>query len=297
MLVAAALLAIGVGMALVLASPRLQSGASGTQPARAPQRIISMSPNVTECIFAMGLGDRVVGVSDWTMYPPEARDKEVVGSASAPSVERIIALRPDLIIVLGQQEKVAELCEQKGYPLLRMRMDRLETIYSGLQVLGERLGAEEEASGLIDTVRWGLEGIERQVGARPKPRVFLSLSRQPGTLAGVQTVSGETLLSELVEVAGGRNIFDDLAIPYPEVSKEALLERAPEVILEIRPGEELTEARRRQLLADWQAMPGLPAVRSGRVEFLTESHLLVPGPRVVLAARRLALALHPEALK
>ncbi|MDP6440010.1 MAG: helical backbone metal receptor [Candidatus Brocadiia bacterium] len=299
MLVVATVFVVGVALALALSRaedlPAL-GGADAPEVSR-PSRILSMSPNVTECIFALGLGDRVVGISDWTMYPPEARTRRSAGSAYDPNEETILAIDPDLVIVLGEHPKVARLCEREGYPFLRVRMDRLPTIYSGLATLGEGLGAKEEAAALADTIRWGIEGVERSVAGRRKPKVFLCMGREPGRLSGLSTVSREALLSELLDVAGGENVFADASIAYPRISKEALLRRAPDVILEIRPGDQLSEARRRQLRADWNAMPGLPAVRDGHIYFLTENHLLIPGPRVVLAARRMAMALHPEAFE
>ncbi len=299
MLVVAVLFVAGVMLALALsrAEDRGVLFGGGAPEMSRPSRILSMSPNVTECIFALGLGDRVVGVSDWTTYPPEARTRQSAGSAYDPNEETILAIDPDLVIVLGEHPKVARLCEREGYPLLRVHMDGLATIYSGIAALGDGLGAKEEAAALADTIRWSMEGIERRVAGRPTPKVFLCLGREPGRLSSLSTVSHGALLSELLEVAGGENVFMDASTPYPTISKEALLERAADVVLEIRSGERLGEARRRQLRADWNAMPGLPAVRDGHIYFLTDDHLLIPGPRAVLAARRMAMALHPEAFE
>jgi iron complex transport system substrate-binding protein len=116
----------------------------------------------------------------------------------------------------------------------------------------------------------------------------------PGAMAGLTTVGPKSFLAELVEIAGGRNVFSEMDAPYPQISKESLIVRDPRVILELRPGEDLDEEATRSLRQDWQALPTLRAVREGRIHVLTDEVLLVPGPRIVRAARILARAIHGE---
>jgi len=302
-ILALTLLVAGTGVSVLLshlgrwrsgephASPSAQAG--GRMAHSCSIRIICMAPNVTECVFALGCGERVVGVTDFCSYPPEARTKARVGGLVNPNLERIVALGPDLVIVQGRHEKVAEFCRQRQTPLFRVEMNDLASIYSGLMALGARLGCRSRAERLCAEIRQTLESIDGHVAGKPRPRVFLCLGRRPGSLTGLYTTGAKGFLSEILDLAGRENIFADAVTGYPQVSKEALLKRAPDVIIETYPGQELSDAGRRRLMADWQSMPTLPAVRNGRVYLLTEDYLLVPGPRVVLCARRLAGVLHP----
>ena len=176
-------------------------------------------------------------------------------------------------------------------------MDDLPSVYAGIRTLGSRLAAGEEAEALCDQMGWGLEAIRRRVAGLARPKVLLCLGRMPDSLSGLTSSSGQGFLGELLDIAGGENIFADSPLRYPQVSLESLARRAPEVIIEMRGGERLSEQRRRELVQDWQDLPLVPAVRSGRVHILTDDYLLVPGPRMHLIARRLAMVLHPEAFQ
>ena len=132
------------------------------------------------------------------------------------------------------------------------------------------------------------------MAGKERPRVFFSVYRTGGSLAGLCTINEQSFISELIHIAGGQNIFADLDQPYPRISKESLLKRRPDVIIEIRPDQTLSDTARRQLRDDWQRLPELPAVGHGRLHFTRDSALLIPGPRLGHAARLLAQFIHPE---
>jgi len=257
-------------------------------------RIVSLGPNITEAVFALGLGDRLVGVSGFSTYPPEARSLPQLGGYLNPNLERLLVLKPDLVLVQYEPEKVARFCQKEGIRLVRVRMDSLDSIYEGLSVLGRTLGVPERADRLRASIQAELKGVAASVSALPRRRVFVCLGRAPDSLSGLFTAGGSSFLTEVLKVAGGDNIYADLNRSYPEISKESLVKRAPEVILELRPGEHIGADRARRIKADWQALRGLPAVDAGRVYLLTQDHLLIPGPRVGAVARLLARTLHPE---
>lgn len=271
--------------------PAARAGEGGAGPAR---RIVSLGPNITESVFALGLGDRLVGVSSFSTYPLQARSLPQLGGYLNPNLERLRVLRPDLVLVQYEPEKVARFCQKQGIRLVRVRMDSLSTIYEGLTVLGRALGVPERAGRLCATIQEELTGVAASVSAYPRQRVFVCLGRAPDTLSGLFTAGGSSFLTEVMKIAGGDNIFADVNQPYPQVSKESLVKRAPEVILELRPGEQIDADRARRIKADWQALRGLPAVDAGRVHLLTQDYLLIPGPRVGAVARLLAQTLHPE---
>ncbi len=268
--------------------PQHASGA----PAR---RVVSMAPSIVESLFAIGAGDRVAGVGDWCSHPAEAAERPRVGGEMDPDFERLLALQPDLIIVQGKAETLRTFCDRHDIPMLHVDMNSERTIYAGLRTIGRAVGKEEAADRLAATIRSELAQVARRVAGRPRPRVFLCMGHRPGSLRGLASAAGHTFLSELLSIAGGQNIFADLEQDYPPISKERLVERRPEVIVELHPGEALSEAARDTLRADWQKLASLPVVKNQRIHLLTEDYLMIPGPRVAQAAARIAEAVHPPA--
>jgi iron complex transport system substrate-binding protein len=259
-----------------------------------PRRVVSMGPNLTETIFALGRGDRVVGVTDFSSYPPEAKKLPKVGGYINPNLERITALRPDLVIVRGKYEKVDKYCRSRGIRIVHVNMDNLTSIYQGIYELGRIFGKLEKAQDLCAAIRNQLEKVSREAARYPRQKVFVCLGRAPGSLSSIYTAGRPSFITEILKVAGGDNIFEDVKQPYPEASKESLIRRAPEVILEMRAGEKISESRRRQIIDDWKILGGVPAITKERIYVLTEDFLLVPGPRVGIAASFLLETLQAE---
>jgi iron complex transport system substrate-binding protein len=287
---------IGIGMSVgtadhdVSASPDAAGRDLAVSPS--PQRIVSMAPNITETVFALGGGDRLVGVTSFCVYPPEATRLPKVGGFYNPNLERLIALQPDMVLLQGRHKKVAAFCQDRHIAVLHVDMDSLATIYRGVMKVGRVLGDSARADALCTEIRSGLQGLRQMAGDREEKRVYISLSRTMGSMSNLYTVGGSSFVSQVLGVVGGRNVFADVTRPYPEVSKESLIKRAPDVILEIRPGERLSDVQKSHIIEAWNAFPTLPAVCNEQIYILTEDFLLVPGPRVVLAARRFADAIH-----
>ena len=256
--------------------------------AKGPQRILCAVPNVAEIVFALGQGDRVAGVSDFTTYPPEAAAKEKIGGYINPNLERIIALQPDLVIVIGLWEKLSKLCEEKGIPLMRMEIEDLAGLYASIGTIGEALGCEAEARQLVEEIKGQLDEVRKKAAAQPlKPKVFLCMSRLEGSLENLSTVGTGGFLGELIEIAGGVNLFADVTERYPSISKEALMRRMPEVIVELRP-EDVSHTRPvEEIKADWLDLPMLPAVATNRVYVVTDDYIKIAGPRIGKTAERL----------
>jgi iron complex transport system substrate-binding protein len=258
------------------------------------QRIVSMAPHITETIFALGCGERLIAVTDFCVYPPEAKELPRVGGFYNPNLERLTALHPDLIILQGKHEKVDRFCRKKGIPALHVKMDSLSSIYEGIYKLGSVLDCPGRAQKLCASIRGDLERIREKTAGRSRKKVFVCISRSTGSIIRLYTAGGPSFVSEILQIAGGENIFSDVTHPYPEVSKESLIKRAPEIIIEARPGEKISDAQRSQIISEWNVLGGIPAVANKRVCVMTEDFLLVPGPRVGSAARCLAQTLHEE---
>ena len=260
-----------------------------------PQRIITIAPNSAEIICALGAGDRIVGVSKFCVFPPELRDRPRVGGLFDPDLEKIIALQPDLLVLRGKNESVEHLGDRLGVPIYRDRTEMLGDVEICIMELGRRLGRTAQARGLVKEFRRRLRAVRGRTQGRPKPRVLLSVSRQPGRLADILTTGKGTFLAEMLDLAGGVNVFGHLDMAYPQVSREAIVVQRPEVIIELLPELELDAALQRQMLNQWKALGPIPAVANERVYFLTDDHALIPSPRYVEIIEEVSRLLHPEA--
>jgi iron complex transport system substrate-binding protein len=257
------------------------------------KRIICAAPSVTEIVFSLGLGDNVVGVSHFTVFPPEAKEKTSIGGLINPSKERITALRPDLIITQGKHESLAELCEKQQIPLLSLKIEKIRDIERAVLKLGDILGAASKAQDLSLRIKREISALSSQAESLPKKRVFLCLSHTPGDLTGLMTTGKGTFLNEIIEMSGGINIFADLKNRYPRISKESLIMRQPDIIIEIY-AKGLNLTQQQLLRKDWDRLAVIPAVQSSRIYFLTDDYLLIPGVRVHLILKKFIKTIHPE---
>ena len=234
------------------------------------------------------------GCPDFLTAPPAALALPRVGGAFNPGLERILRLRPDLIVTQGRAAKLRRFAGNHRIPLVGLPLDNLGDLLAAYGRLGAVTGLADEAAARARDLRFQLV-LVKEWSARqgPGPRVFLALGHRAGTLAGLYTATDATFLGQVLRVAGGRNLFPSSPSLWPTISLESLRAADPEVIVELKPGE---TPDRKRLLVDWQAaLPGVAAVRNGRIHLLTADHLLLPGPRLAATARTLARLLHPKA--
>lgn len=257
-----------------------------------PQRIICAAPSVTEIVYALGLGDKVIGISEFTTFPKEAMQKESIGGLVNPNLERIAALHPDIIIMQGQIRKLTDYCEHKGIHAVTVFMRNLPAIFEDIRTIGKALGEAGKADALVLTLREQLNEVKKRTLSTNREDVFVCISRKRDSLINILTTGKNTFLTELIDIAGGKNIFDDLETDYPQISKESFIVRAPKVILDLQPTYNPTEEKHKEMVKDWQEMPLIPAVASGRVYLVTDDSILIPGPRLGEAAKRLFDYIH-----
>lgn len=252
---------------------------------KAPQRLVSLTPSVTENLYALGLGDRVVGVSSFSDYPPEAASKPVVGDAFQLNYEEILLLEPDLIIGDAQLVKnyMAKL-EELGLPVLAINPSNLREVMDALMLLGKATGAVDAAAQVIgemeDKIQW-VETAVRDLPHEARPLVFVEVWDEP-----LMTCGPGSFMQELIELAGGQNLAADAGDAWVEYSSELVVERDPEVILLTRPYVDELMAR-----SAWQ---GISAVRNGRVVEVNSDPFVRTTPRLADALVELATILHPE---
>jgi len=256
-----------------------------------------MAPNIAEAVFALGAGDRVVGVSEYTAYPPEAAAKPQVGALYNPNLERIVSLRPDLILIQQKHETVEELCADRHISFLVVNMESgLKSVLAAMDTLGMAFGrdASERAKALRAEIEKDLAAVRVRVDGATRPRVLICVDRSPDSLKSVYCPGGSSFLSELIEIAGGENVLADEPNAYVQISTEAIVRRAPDVIIETLPGRTLSEAERKKIVDEWGALYTVPAVKQGRVYVLTDDYVVVPGPRIARTAELFAETIHPE---
>lgn len=264
------------------------------QSSPAPQRIVSIIPAVTEMLFAIGAGPQVVGVSSFDRHPPGVAKLARVGGLVDPDVERILALRPDLVIVYQSQADLRTQLARARIPTFDYAHGSLADVTSTIRALGARTGHAAEADAVARAIERDLDAVRRRVAGRRRPRTLVVFGRDPLALRGIFASGGAGFLHDLVELAGGLNVFGDVRRQSVQATTEMILAAEPEVLLELRAGDDLTPEAIERERRVWQALSAVPAVQHGRVWFLVGLELVVPGPRVMTAADRFARALHPE---
>lgn len=272
--------------------------ASALWGASPPARIVSTAPSITETLYALGLGDRVVGVTTYCHYPPEARKKPKIGNYTQPDLERIASLRPDLVIIQKNPIRLADKLKALRLNSLEVTHESLAEIRQMITQIGQAAGVPERAAALNARIASGLDEVRRRTGRYQPRKTFFVIGRTPGTIENLVTLSGGSYLDEIIRIAGGVNIFADARTTYPKVTLEEVLARAPEVIIDMgdmAQTEGVTEEHKRSVVALWGRHPSIPAVKQGRVYAVASDVFVVPGPRVVEAAREFARRIHPEA--
>ena len=271
--------------------------ATTQQRSTAAQRIVSLVPALTEMLFAIGAGPQVVAVSSYDEFPPEVKSLPRVGALLDPDMERILALRPDLVVSYGSQTDMQAQLTRAKIRVFSYRHAGLNGVFATLKDLGEAVGRTADSERLSREIRSGLDAIHARVRGRPTPRTLLVFERDPESLRGVYVSGGVGFLHDMLGIAGGVNVFADVARESVQPSVETMLARAPEFILEVRATGLLGTADLPQAKRVWGALASVPAVKQGHIQILTGDHLVVPGPRVVQGTEAFARALHPDAFK
>ena len=261
-----------------------------------PQRIVSTGPSITEILFALGLGPKVVGVTQYCNYPPEAQKIRRIGTWMTPNLETILESRPDLVIV--QSTKIHDDARYKALSLktLLVELDSLNHIAGSIKQIGQATGTQARAALLVAQIEGELSAIRKRVAGKKPPRVMFVVGRTPGALEGIIAAGNRSYLTEVMQVAGGRNIFDDSIVPYAKVSLEEVLARNPEVIIDMGEHPDATpinEGQKQKEIALYRKYPTLPAAKNNRIHIVSSDLFVHPGPRVVDLARTLEKLFHP----
>jgi iron complex transport system substrate-binding protein len=256
------------------------------------RRIISIVPATTEMLFAMHAGDRLVAVGTYDHFPPEVERLPRVGALLDPDIERVITLRPDLVVLYGTQSDLRSQLDRAGIPYYPYVHRGLPDVAETIRSLGARVGVGREATTLAERLEHQVADVRTRVANRPRPRTLLVFGREPGSLRDIESSGGVGFLHDMLEAAGASDVFADIKQQSVVTSTEMVLARAPEVIIELH----YAQGKPRNVdLAAWDALPSVPAVRNHHVYVLQGDEFVIPGPRVGVATQRLSRAIHPEA--
>lgn len=275
---------------LYLISTRTLSAQQG------PHRIVSTAPSITEVLFALGLGNHVVGVSQYCDFPPEVARLPKVGTYVRPNLEAITRLAPDLVVLQTSPPDLIDRLKALHIPYVEVPHGTLDDVFAGILIIAKSTGVQGRAVALISRIQASLQNIRTKSHILLSPTVLAIVNRRQGTLTDLTAVGPDNYLNEILEIAGGTNVLAKSGLPrYPHISMETIIRENPDVIFDLSnmQDSETTrmEERPAQLLL-WRQNQMLKAARSGHIYFGTSNILLVPGPRAPEAAEMLFDYIH-----
>ncbi len=286
----AALIAWNVAGYALWRAPQVDAVVAAPDAPR-PERIVSLAPNLTEILYALGLGESVVAVTSDSDYPPQAAGKPSVGSFWLPDIEAVIAGRPDLILTLDipQQTDLAGRLSRMGYRCLAVSIWTVDEFFRAVETIGQATERQSQAQSLVSGIRGDIRRLTESLAGRDRPRVLWVVQRDPLRVAG-----RNTFINEMIELAGGQNAIGPTLHRYPPIGAEQVIGANVEVIVEpAMTGGDLAE-QHRQTLAYWSRLPHVPAVANGRVYVIDPDTVSRLSPRLYQGIESIAACLWPD---
>jgi iron complex transport system substrate-binding protein len=261
-----------------------------------PKRIVSTAPSITEALFALGLGDHVVGVSRFCNFPASVQKLPKVGTYLAPDAEAIARLQPDLVILQRLSSELIDRLRALHVNFIQVPHGTINDVYTGISLIAAAAAVTDRGVALNEHIRQSLAAIQTKAKSTASPQVLVIVSRRAGMIAELTAVGPNNYIQQLLEIAGGRNVLSKPGFPtYPRISVETVLRENPDVIIDLS-GEQNSEfdrlATRVEVLKLWNQQSGLTAVKNSRIFIGTSNALLVPGPRTPEAAQLLFDYIH-----
>jgi len=253
-----------------------------------PKRIISLAPSITETIYFLGLGERLVGVTRFSYFPKEARKKPKIGAYTDINIEKVVTLSPDLVIATadGNKREDVEMLEEAGIPVYVVNPRKLHQVLDTIERLGEICGVTDRATHLVNSLRERVTKVIKAVRNRERPLVLLVINMKP-----LISVNQSTIHHDIIQLAGGRNMTGNQPVTYPRLSMEEVIRKRPDAII-ISSMERRGEFQRAR--KEWFRWPTLPAVQSGRVYLIDSDLIDRAAPRIVIGLEEMARLIHPE---
>lgn len=267
---------------------------AGNTNSKSASRVISTSPSITETLFELGLKDRVIAVTDFCKYPQEACQLPSIGGMINPSMETVVSLTPDLIIHASGNQRVANNARSLGIQTLQVDMGNLAEIFATIKKLGSALNCQESAEKLLLRLNEGIAFYQERLKNLPRKEVLLLLGDSSDPSRDLYAAGPGTFLNELLNLSGGNNIIRDSPARYPKLSKEYIIEKSPEIIIEAGPKSDLPQKEIDLRIKDWGRFPTIKAVKNGQIHFIGADYILIPGPRLLKIIERFSKAIHPD---
>ena len=254
-------------------------------------RIVSMAPNLTEILFALGLDEKIVAVSNDSDYPPETADRSKVGTFWQPNIEAVIAAKPDLAITLGfsQQRNLAQRLKRIGYNSLALNIEKVSELFEAIERIGAATGRQYEANELVDDIRKKLDNLSSLVGTNSSVSVLWIVQRTPLRVAG-----RDTFVNEMIDLAGGENAIGPTMHKYPPIGAEQVIACGADVIIEPAMGQENLPEQQTGALKYWSKFKNVPAVKNKRIYVIDGDTVSRLGPRLYEGVETIAKCLRPE---
>lgn len=256
---------------------------------REPQRIVSLAPSNTEILFALNLGERIVGVTEYCDYPQEANNKEKIGGFSTPNIEKVISLNPDLVIATSMHQKTVEELDRLGVPVIVLFPKKVSDVLENITLIGRATGQEDVAEGLVKDLKARMDAVTDKTGKIPegkRPRVYYEVWHDPLITAGP-----DTFVDDLITLAGGINIAGDSKTSYPEISLEVVIQKDPQIFIYSHHGNSRQEIEQIYSRQNWQ---DISAIKNKRVYIIDQNLVQRATPRLIDGLEELAKMLHPD---
>lgn len=271
-----------------------QSPSSGSN--HVDSRIISMAPSITEILFALGLGDRVIGVSQYCDYPAQAAEKPKFGGLLNPSYEAIVAAEPDLVITFEEMLEPGNKFASLGIETLVVKHQTLEDILESIIIIGQSCGAKHIAERLVAQLRERIAKISGSGQNRPARSVLIcighSISQDPTeSLKNIYIAGDDGFYSEMLKIIGAKNAYSGKSA-FPKVGYESLIAMDADIIIDIMPLSGGERISRENILAQWKNFSDIEAVKNDRIYILSEKYMAIPGPRFILTLEKIAAAVN-----
>ncbi len=260
------------------------------------QRIITLSPSLTETVFALGLGDRVVAVTDYCDYPPEAQALPSVGSYTNTSLEAITRLQPDLVIMLNGQQQRQQQLRQLGIKTLVLENSTIAGIKQTIIDIAELTGKQNEADALLKNIQDQIDYVQNKVRHIAPVKTLVAIAHYVNSdqLDTVYIAGQQDFYNELLELAGGMNVYTDNTVKVPSVSAEGIIRMNPDAIIDVFPEPKDHQSDMNQVKKQWQSLRSVDAIKQGRVYIIEHDYASIPGPRIFKLLPEMAQLLHPE---
>jgi len=286
-----AVLVLWLACGYAMLKPQETDGSPDVRRSCKPLRIVSMAPNLTEILFALGLDERIVGVTQDSDYPPPALTKPRVGTFWQPSIEAVIATRPDLVVTLAfqQHRELTRRLRRIGYDCLAVDIVKIDDLFSAIAAIGEATAANEQAQQLSRHIKTQVQRFQEATAGLPKVKVLWVVQREPLRIA-----PRDTFINEMIELAGGENAVGPTLRNYPPIGAEQVIAAAPQVIIEPVMVPRSPDTQRRQAFAYWQRFANVPAVANKRIYVIDGDVVSRLGPRLPVGVEIIAKCLRPE---